>query len=318
MSLCPAVLYRNRFIPPHEFTGIFSMSPPSTPNPQFSVSETSQLPNMSVVPENNYDSMIATSRVESTPQPLPSPVFDFNGGAQTMDTSAWQFPAQLPDAGEEAATFDIGHMSMFQHQSDLTFPSRPMGSPNSFTYLTGPQIPMNVDYPTGSPTMSELTQAEMDHGRQFSPIVQGIPGVPPWLNRHSPYPEFPRQGTPSQYHVSSPGSPYDDEHVQQPLTDSESPMMIRGASDDLPYAQWLYECLKEAPGHQMILRDIYAWGVENIPKVREALESDSQAKGWQNSIRHNLSMNQVPFPKHVSAPPFSNYLAGIHQSRSTR
>jgi hypothetical protein len=38
----------------------------------------------------------------------------------------------------------------------------------------------------------------------------------------------------------------------------------------------------------MILRDIYEWFKNNTDKA-----SASETKGWQNSIRHNLSMNGV-------------------------
>jgi hypothetical protein len=55
-----------------------------------------------------------------------------------------------------------------------------------------------------------------------------------------------------------------------------------------PYAQLIYQALKAAPGRTMILRDIYDWFKNNTDKA-----SASETKGWQNSIRHNLSMNGV-------------------------
>lgn len=57
---------------------------------------------------------------------------------------------------------------------------------------------------------------------------------------------------------------------------------------DQPYAQLLYQCLSEAGGHQMALRDIYDWFRRNTDKC-----ANEELRGWQNSIRHNLSMNQV-------------------------
>ncbi|KAF2708163.1 hypothetical protein K504DRAFT_361581, partial [Pleomassaria siparia CBS 279.74] len=53
-----------------------------------------------------------------------------------------------------------------------------------------------------------------------------------------------------------------------------------------PYAQLIYRALLEQPGHTMILRDIYNWFKDNTDKA-----ADKETKGWQNSIRHNLSMN---------------------------
>lgn len=59
-------------------------------------------------------------------------------------------------------------------------------------------------------------------------------------------------------------------------------------SDGKPYARLIYEALCQAPGHRMMLRDIYEWFEQNTNKARE-----SGSNGWQNSIRHNLSMNKV-------------------------
>lgn len=55
-----------------------------------------------------------------------------------------------------------------------------------------------------------------------------------------------------------------------------------------PYAQLIYRALLDAPQHTMILRDIYDWFRVHTDKAAQ-----SETKGWQNSIRHNLSMNGV-------------------------
>ncbi|KAI9894111.1 MAG: hypothetical protein M1814_004882 [Vezdaea aestivalis] len=58
--------------------------------------------------------------------------------------------------------------------------------------------------------------------------------------------------------------------------------------NDEPYARLIYRALMSAPGNQMVLKDIYAWFIRNTDKPNQKNGSD---KGWQNSIRHNLSMN---------------------------
>jgi hypothetical protein len=57
---------------------------------------------------------------------------------------------------------------------------------------------------------------------------------------------------------------------------------------DKPYARLIYDALIQAPGHRMMLKEIYEWFQRHTTKPAE-----SGTNGWQNSIRHNLSMNQV-------------------------
>lgn len=54
------------------------------------------------------------------------------------------------------------------------------------------------------------------------------------------------------------------------------------------YAELLRQCLLKAPDYTMSLRDLYAWVAEHSPKAK-----DPTSTGWKNSVRHNLSMNQV-------------------------
>lgn len=61
-----------------------------------------------------------------------------------------------------------------------------------------------------------------------------------------------------------------------------------GKQGEPPYAKLIYRALMGAPGHQMVLKDIYEWIAQNTDKAR-----DPAFKGWQNSVRHNLSMNGV-------------------------
>ncbi|KAF2754992.1 hypothetical protein EJ05DRAFT_118443 [Pseudovirgaria hyperparasitica] len=68
---------------------------------------------------------------------------------------------------------------------------------------------------------------------------------------------------------------------------SEEPKKdVAGQDKDEPYAKLIYRALIDAPDHQMVLRDIYEWFQLHTDKAQ-----DADAKGWQNSIRHNLSMN---------------------------
>lgn len=67
---------------------------------------------------------------------------------------------------------------------------------------------------------------------------------------------------------------------------------VNGDVADPCYAQLLYRCLLEAQDHTMSLKDIYNWVFRHSQKAR-----DSTSTGWQNSVRHNLSMNAVGRPE---------------------
>lgn len=59
-------------------------------------------------------------------------------------------------------------------------------------------------------------------------------------------------------------------------------------SADPCYAQLLHKCLKDAPHHTLSLRELYDWVSQHSQKAK-----DPNNRGWQNSVRHNLSMNAV-------------------------
>jgi hypothetical protein len=62
---------------------------------------------------------------------------------------------------------------------------------------------------------------------------------------------------------------------------------VTAPTHDAPYAQLLYSAFLCHPRHAMTLQEIYEWFRENTKKGEDG------KKGWQNSIRHNLSMNGV-------------------------
>lgn len=66
-----------------------------------------------------------------------------------------------------------------------------------------------------------------------------------------------------------------------------------GVSEDdnnihTPYSQLIYQALMEQDDKRLPLQKIYEWFEINTKKG-----SDQSQRGWQNSIRHNLSMNAV-------------------------
>lgn len=84
--------------------------------------------------------------------------------------------------------------------------------------------------------------------------------------------------------TSPPGDEPDDDSnaIDQDLLDADEKV------GEVPYAQLIYRALMNAPEHRMVLKEIYRWIEENTDKA-----ADIMFKGWQNSVRHNLSMNKV-------------------------
>lgn len=76
--------------------------------------------------------------------------------------------------------------------------------------------------------------------------------------------------------------------VDERYHDSHSTDESDSDAADPCYAKLLYSCLMEVPNHTLSLRQLYAWVEQHSIKAR-----DSSNRGWQNSVRHNLSMNAV-------------------------
>ena len=97
-------------------------------------------------------------------------------------------------------------------------------------------------------------------------------------------------------------------------TSSSEEVMVQEKLGDVPYAQLIYSALMEAPGNRMVLRDIYHWIERNTDKA-----NNPEFTGWQNSVRHNLSMNKVRFTWSSKNYPlnFSGFQEGrIHLCQS--
>ena len=98
-----------------------------------------------------------------------------------------------------------------------------------------------------------------------------------------------------------------------------------GKEEPEPYARLIHRAFMSCPGRPMTLQEIYQWFRENTDKDK------SESKGWQNSIRHNLSMNAVStvqllslslslfFLRPISSTGLSNAprLPGLHQTRTS-
>lgn len=79
------------------------------------------------------------------------------------------------------------------------------------------------------------------------------------------------------------------------LGGSPSSIEAPGNKVDEPYAQLIYRAFMSRPNKSMTLQEIYQWFREHTEKAK------AEGKGWQNSIRHNLSMNGVCIQKTLAS-----------------
>lgn len=208
-----------------------------------------------------------------------------------------------------------------QHQSPATTMMEPLNNNTGYAMVTG--LPSSNSYPESQPHAYGLpVHATPSHdalpGRMYAPspfeqqtmthsIAMRPPGGLDHVNKYHYYPDpttvantndfgaaatsYPQQ--PPNFHLPLPTV------VRQDTTDlldyddviPEEDGPGAGVNDeaaDLCYAQLLYRCLLDAPDHTMALKDVYEWVRLHSQKAR-----DSTTTGWQNSVRHNLSMNAV-------------------------
>jgi hypothetical protein len=118
-----------------------------------------------------------------------------------------------------------------------------------------------------------LMQMRDDYEHHYGSLIK----YKEYTGYNSSYSDLTRASTPS---CDSPRHPLDLHGGDDAMIDKEQ-----------PYAQLIYQALLQADGHTMILRDIYDWFLKYTDKA-----AASETKGWQNSIRHNLSMNGVRCP----------------------
>lgn len=136
-----------------------------------------------------------------------------------------------------------------------------------------------------------ITGSAMSYYRDVSPPLDEheLPGGTPYGRDGLSFPS-------SKLEVFSPplscGKQQLDEDQEHPNKEGSSTLDARQSEEegnlDQPYAKLIHKALMDAPGHRMTLQGIYDWFKENTNKAK-----DAGSNGWKNSIRHNLSMNQV-------------------------
>jgi hypothetical protein len=178
---------------------------------------------------------------------------------------------------------------LYPHKPNFSlWDSQPDGLPSRESNINSPAPSYVLDSNSGShsahlrtPKPPQLNYSLEKFKTSLSTSGSELFNTPsPTISHASMQPSYPMAG---QY------SPC--EGLGQPDTD-----YVRVSKEDLdddpnsaePYAKLIHRALMSAPSYSMALKEIYEWFGKNTNKA-----TDSSSKGWQNSIRHNLSMNHV-------------------------
>lgn len=200
-----------------------------------------------------------------------------------QESFGYSFPIEYSSGTVAAYNYD---QTAFNNNHDITYQcglpaSCPRSLNNTFDMAGLPRTGVNM--PSFPPPLYQMGPQQPYEGMDLSQSPNNN-----LMQLDTEYEDYPR---PIPEDITAYSTPYGSSRSSTP--NEGSPLLPRdeGVFDkDRPYAQLIFDALKQAPNHTMILRDIYDWFRKNTDK---ALDKDT--KGWQNSIRHNLSMNGVSY-----------------------
>ncbi|KAF0514825.1 winged helix DNA-binding domain-containing protein [Gigaspora margarita] len=148
-------------------------------------------------------------------------------------------------------------------------------------------------------TTSRRQQHQQHHhhpSSHYSPY-NNMPQISP-QNTHS-HPSFTQPSQPSshiQQHGIPPIRPYQRSHTSQTVI-SEPFVTVTPELNNRPprrrrrppfsYSSLIAQAILDSPDRRLTLREVYQWIMERYPQLYKADDT-----GWQNTIRHNLSLNK--------------------------
>lgn len=263
------------------------VSPSTSPHPYEESMSTATTDR--VAPSNNQHIQQALMTVDPESMQWPAQGrFPHNNLAQEATTfytptlfapssSCIAYPQQARNGMAFNNNYSLSHPAQYSSAcprvyNGVDFTGLPSDMTASYPPATFLHSPTHLQPTTSLPdtSMPELMQFNNDYDLHYGQHIKHEEQ----LDYNSPYSDISRAST-----------PYSTGHEDDNPIDKEQ-----------PYAQLIYRALLDAPENTMVLRDIYDWFRRYTDKA-----SQSETKGWQNSIRHNLSMNGVSLSSSVSS-----------------
>ncbi|KAJ2902806.1 Forkhead box protein K2 [Zalerion maritima] len=193
-------------------------------------------------------------------------------GNLSSPRTVWQAAAQGQITPSYATSPSLTSASFDPYPSDST-----IVAPNS-TIIP----PEYTNSPCENPSSCDIDMPAMEVSHYSSPAHNGLDqmdGISCMDRQTSPaYTDDGLMGALSEMEPS----------VSPSAQGGGAPMQRQGPKPGKSYAQLLYDCFMSHSDHSMTLQEIYKWFRDNTDKAK-----DDSGKGWQNSVRHNLSMNKA-------------------------
>ncbi|KAK1623281.1 hypothetical protein BDP81DRAFT_332403 [Colletotrichum phormii] len=244
---------------------------------------------LSAVSQHQYQSPVMNQTTWSSPQSMSTDEFDNNYSYRGQAVQSAYNPASLSPRSW-SSTQTPPPVQASQYELPIRSQEPPFGLANdhltmSPETLRGTDLNVSLHYSNGGyPHGFEQRHYEpepLQRTLESDRLYASSPGTDA--------PGSPYGGSPTSFHVGDLPDVIPDLGGQSPPPKANpQPDAANNNGEGPPYAKLIHRALKNAPDHSMTLQELYKWFRDNTNKPQR-----TEKNGWQNSIRHNLSMNDA-------------------------